>query len=136
MTSEETVHYQIYNGSNADEWESVFPPGGGFVHLGDPQQTFGVALFHQFHCLMLIRTAMNDGVITRHLHHCFTYLRQSILCDADATLEPVVMNAGRQEVYLGVPRACRDWSAVYKSVAQNHAQHRAELARNGSHEFA
>ena len=56
----------------------------------------------------------------RHIHHCFNYLRQWTLCDADATLEPgdfEERDFGRARES-GV-RACLDWERVYGAVEGN-----------------
>lgn len=43
----------------------------------------------------------------RHIHHCLDYLRQSIMCHADANLEPIDMTLGGVKGF-GSPRKCRD----------------------------
>ncbi|KAJ7846673.1 hypothetical protein B0H13DRAFT_2092852 [Mycena leptocephala] len=72
--------------------------------------SFGVALFHQMHCLTRIREAMALRTSTPHVHHCFTYLRQVILCEANPTIEPVIPIIGRRSVNAEVPRVCKDWT--------------------------
>ncbi|PSR83957.1 hypothetical protein PHLCEN_2v5561 [Hermanssonia centrifuga] len=54
-----------------------------------------------------------------HVHHCFNYLRQTILCGANPTLEPVVPILGVRSVNAEMPRVCRDWTAVYELVEKN-----------------
>lgn len=34
LTVEDTVHFQIDDDAAYDEWESIFPSGGGFAYLG------------------------------------------------------------------------------------------------------
>jgi len=120
LTPEDTLHYQIYSPDGAADWASVFPEGGGFLYLGQNKRPFGIALLHQMHCLNEIRLAMNANGPSGHVHHCFNYLRQSILCEANPTIEPVVPNVGRRSVYSEVPRVCKDWSKVYELAAQNY----------------
>ncbi|KAF2176461.1 hypothetical protein K469DRAFT_755633 [Zopfia rhizophila CBS 207.26] len=64
----------------------------------------GIAMFHQMHCLakmrmvlQLAREGVDIGVDWRddaHWPHCFDYLRESILCYADPTLESVSLQPG------------------------------------------
>ncbi|KAF8514426.1 hypothetical protein BU17DRAFT_68362 [Hysterangium stoloniferum] len=120
LTPENTIHYQIYSIDAASEWASIFPDGGGFVYLGPRKRPFGLALFHQMHCLSRIRLAMAERDSSEHVHHCFNYLRQAILCDANPTIEPVVPILGRRSVNAEVPRVCRDWTRVYELAANSY----------------
>ncbi|KAM5537651.1 hypothetical protein V8D89_008729 [Ganoderma adspersum] len=114
---ENTVHYGIA-GSNADEeWLSVFPPGQGFVQLGQNGRRFGISLYHQMHCLDHIRRAIGKGH-NQHIHHCFNYLRQSVLCEVDATIKPGVPNLGDKVVKIRVRRTCKDWTQVYEAAGR------------------
>lgn len=47
----------------------------------------------------------------RHVRHCFDYLRQSLMCAADGTLEPVDFSLGGVTGW-GVKRQCRDYEAL------------------------
>ncbi|KAJ7169422.1 hypothetical protein C8R46DRAFT_1088705 [Mycena filopes] len=61
--------------------------------LGDKPTTYMLALdvFHELHCLDEIRKAMypdyyphtTEGINTKHMRHCISSLRQSIMCTAD-----------------------------------------------------
>jgi hypothetical protein len=63
---------------------------------GDHYEGYILSVFHQLHCLSIITTAlgtsheewkaMNEHVMD-HRSHCVEYLRQSILCNGDTTLE-------------------------------------------------
>ncbi|KAI1794462.1 hypothetical protein LXA43DRAFT_1091977 [Ganoderma leucocontextum] len=118
LVPEDTVHYGIA-GPDADaEWESIFPPGGGFVPLGQGRRWFGIALYHQMHCLDLIRGAIGGKNYTGHIHHCFNYLREAILCEADTTIEPGVPSLG-SDVMTG-QRMCKDWTQVYAVAKEAH----------------
>ena len=46
-----------------------------------------------------------------HLRHCFDYLRQSIMCDADTNLEPVNMELGGVTGWK-YERTCRNFAHV------------------------
>lgn len=113
LTPENTIHYQIYSLDSSEEWSSVFPDGGGFLYLGPERRPFGLALFHQMHCLIRIREAMSARKDSEHVRHCFNYIRQSILCEANPTIEPVVPILGRRSVNAEIPRVCKDWTMLY-----------------------
>ncbi|KAH8817349.1 hypothetical protein F5884DRAFT_874354 [Xylogone sp. PMI_703] len=80
------------------------------------KQIYALAAFHQLHCLALMRAAWHtvlDGgtealnhpvhiannppghIVTEHVEHCFDYLRQTIMCYSDTTLEPFLESDGR-----------------------------------------
>lgn len=122
---ENTVHYGIAGPDADKEWLSVFPPGQGFVQLGTNGRRFGIALYHQMHCLDIIRRAIGKEY-NRHVHHCFNYLRQSVLCEADSTIEPGVPSLGKV-VKIGVGRTCRDWTQVYDAVAKEAHEPEAQV---------
>ncbi|KAM5544693.1 hypothetical protein V8D89_001591 [Ganoderma adspersum] len=129
LTPENTIHYQIYTEEAAREWASIFPNGGGFLRLGPDGRLFGLALFHQMHCLARIRRAMSIRRSSEHVHHCFNYLRQAIMCEANPTLEPVIPILGRRSVNAEIPHACRDWTKVYELAEEQFG--RAETRRDG-----
>ncbi|KAI1258773.1 hypothetical protein F5Y18DRAFT_327458 [Xylariaceae sp. FL1019] len=119
------------NVSNA-AWESLIPVGRGFVELedGDPgrKKRYCVSAFHQLHCLDMLRRgyysaagSSSNGAVERHSHadqpvhmqHCFDYIRQALMCAADATLEE------RDETISGVKgwgttHQCRDFEALQR----------------------
>ncbi|OCH88786.1 hypothetical protein OBBRIDRAFT_844333 [Obba rivulosa] len=133
LTPEDTVHYQINSTNARREWQTIFPPGGGFLRLGPNNRIFGFALFHQFHCLIRLREAIHEGASTPHVHHCLNYLRQTILCDANPTLEPVLPSAGERSVFSEVPHVCKDWTETYRIAAENYAAYLERKANlNGS----
>ncbi|KAH8101915.1 hypothetical protein BXZ70DRAFT_1007151 [Cristinia sonorae] len=77
-----------------DEWLAIFPkPWNGFLSLGPEKRTFAVSVYHQLHCLNLIRGALVGKIeqeldeFVGHAEHCFRYLKDTILCRADLTLE-------------------------------------------------
>ncbi|KIM97467.1 hypothetical protein OIDMADRAFT_204249 [Oidiodendron maius Zn] len=88
-------------------------------HIGsesDPKPAYMMSVFHQLHCLSYIvqhyQTAF-DGVnltkeVAHHSAHCFDYLRQSIMCAADTSLE------GKTEAGpgWGSDHQCKDYDAV------------------------
>ncbi|KIM81579.1 hypothetical protein PILCRDRAFT_8628 [Piloderma croceum F 1598] len=106
------------------DWRTTdaFPLGNGFVDLGPEGRTFGVAMFHQMHCLQKIREAIVQGDAGHHTRHCLNLLRQVVLCAGDTTLDP--LNSPHGTDGLGVVHVCRDWQKVYDFVEDNHNQRR------------
>jgi len=93
------------------EWHAIdhFPRAHGFVSLGPDGRKFGVSMFHQLHCLEMIREAFIVGP-DGHASHCLNFLRQTLLCAADTTLE----RKGVQTTH-----SCRDWMRVYDYITDN-----------------
>ncbi|EMD38089.1 hypothetical protein CERSUDRAFT_48368, partial [Gelatoporia subvermispora B] len=120
LVPEETVHYFVHSKEGAQEWGSIFPPGGGFVHLGPDNTPFGFSMYHQHHCLMQLREAAVAGRATGHVYHCLNYIRQMKLCKADTTLEPAVPAPRNPwNEFIGVPHACKDWTEMRQIAAED-----------------
>ncbi|CZT25821.1 uncharacterized protein RCC_11490 [Ramularia collo-cygni] len=133
-------------------WTSLSPPGEGFVLIDDPSgwdlppgkttaqgELYDVAVFHQLHCLTKIRehasllrfalgkndTAGFHKIISPqvdHMAHCFDYLRQSIMCAGDLTLEWPKEGSNGEHLVVdgwGVQHQCKDWNAISEFVAKN-----------------
>ncbi|KAG1847634.1 hypothetical protein DFJ58DRAFT_891355 [Suillus subalutaceus] len=113
--SDHLDHYGIVGERAWSEWKSLdhFPHGHGFVRLGPDGRLFGISMFHQIHCLQMVRLALIFGP-NGHSGHCMNILRQGILCYADITLDPLVMT-GTEDV----THVCRDWSQVYDYIIEN-----------------
>jgi hypothetical protein len=86
----------------------------------------GLAMFHQLDCLAKLRNviqALQEGnlyddvdVAEHHGYwpHCLDYLRQTILCNADDSLEKGEVVDGRWVTSgFGAPKECRDSSWLY-----------------------
>ena len=85
---------------------------------------------HQLHCLMSVRSLVQDLLdgnemqnrthVQRHLDHCYDALRQAIVCRADPT--PLYMPPG-DSFYSGdgQPRQCADWTALEAWTLQHTA---------------
>jgi len=122
---EETSKYGISNLGAWDDWRSTdwFPKTDGFVRLGPDGRLFSVSLFHQLHCLQLMRDAvLNNRNVTAHTHHCFNLIRQMVLCASDTTLDPINIadedgTPGANGV--GTVHVCRDWQKAYDFVTEN-----------------
>ena len=120
LIPEDTVHYQASSIEADSEWAALFPPGGGFMRLGPEGRPFVLTLYHQLHCLDRIRHAIGEKHSTQHVHHCFNYLRQLVLCEADATLEPTAPGGDSRSAYPTGERTCTDWEHVYEIAEKNH----------------
>ncbi|SMR44149.1 unnamed protein product [Zymoseptoria tritici ST99CH_3D1] len=123
-------------------WKQAFMPHGrGFVTVDHPENyilttplttpngstvnMFGIAAFHQVHCLKLIFRAylayshghghvLPEGLTGEHVYHCFDYLRQSLMCAGDTALEGAdpASNGTTGTHGLGVTHVCKDWDAL------------------------
>ncbi|KAK2011707.1 hypothetical protein LZ32DRAFT_511519, partial [Colletotrichum eremochloae] len=104
---------------------------------------YGISMFHQLHCLDILRRAFQMLLEATDLHqpemqqrssnpheshydqdhwtHCFDYLRQqSILCNADGTMEPPKINSHGHEIVDGmIERQCKDWGILYLASEQS-----------------
>jgi len=119
-----------------DIWDSMFPnngtKGGYFSHpdIAPTRSTFSV--FHQLHCLHAIREAYYNAVNTSearhshsshsdmashtspaHIRHCIDLIRQSLMCNADTTIEvkDEKINGVRG---FGTEHQCRDWDGLVR----------------------
>ncbi|KAL3495557.1 hypothetical protein BJX62DRAFT_174320 [Aspergillus germanicus] len=106
-------------------WSELIPAGLGY--LTEPMVPNGIdskmvipAAFHQLHCLRTLRKAYyarrSDGTDSREageadVARCFDYLAQSIMCEADSTVEPVDYERGG-----GFQRQCWDFEALWEYV--------------------
>ncbi|KAJ2891605.1 hypothetical protein MKZ38_000180 [Zalerion maritima] len=92
-----------------DKWNKLMPLGMGFVWVNDthkyhdlphpiewPEKTvFTTSVTHQLHCLFAVvqtysgLTSGHEIPDDHHWHmiHCFDYMRQAIMCNADLALE-------------------------------------------------
>ncbi|KAF9218576.1 hypothetical protein BS17DRAFT_525474 [Gyrodon lividus] len=116
------------------EWSTLIPPRNGWVHLGPEGRPFAISLYHQLHCLSGIRSAIlraqaqacNATDFTpsflSHANHCFNYIRQTLLCHADTTLEStqkIIRPNGKLGFVasgVNILHRCRDWTQVRSFV--------------------
>lgn len=113
----------------------------GLETSAEASEVYGLQVTHEFHCLKMIRESF-FGLVTRdedymtdlyapnssvrlpqgnlfHVFHCFDYLRQTILCRADTTLEwRSEINPLHIDGY-GPPHTCRKWDEVYEWMVEN-----------------
>ncbi|KAI0095201.1 hypothetical protein BDY19DRAFT_916741 [Irpex rosettiformis] len=118
MLIEDSVHYKL-NSAFDPEWNALVPSYA--FKTSNDNGPFTITLFHQLHCLNILRIdfakLMND---THDLSgdpslrkHCLNYLRQTALCHGDLHIEPITEagNTERTHEYM-----CRDWTLIYDAV--------------------
>lgn len=125
MTLQETVHYSLNLSdpvSNA-EWESIPDSIAGFgrTRLGPDYRLFVVTMHHQLHCLRYIQLALFDPTDPEanmgHVHHCLNYLRQTLLCEANESIEEGdFLERDFDKDRLGDTLICLDWESVYDDL--------------------
>ncbi|CAG9998311.1 unnamed protein product [Clonostachys byssicola] len=145
------------NNATVEAWEAILPLGQGSVQFPPKSsQVHTLSVAHQLHCLWSIHQAfyimeeardaspgpqagVPDGEgpdIFSHVRHCFDYLRQSLICAGDTTLEPVDPKLGGVTGW-GNLRVCRDFDEI-KAWAEGHrmSNYRGFLKTAGSHHHA
>ncbi|KAM5537647.1 hypothetical protein V8D89_008725 [Ganoderma adspersum] len=141
LITEETVHYWLHT---PQDWESMTPAGsGGFVRLGPQKRLFGMAMYHQLHCLHTLQqaTAHSNGLGSEsdgpelldntggEVRHCLNFLRQMLLCAVNVRLEPLTEDwtlGSLKTDGIGLEHRCRDWTVVRHEVEANIEQWRLE----------
>ncbi|KAJ7081762.1 hypothetical protein B0H15DRAFT_952783 [Mycena belliarum] len=123
LAIEDSERYGLSDLNAYADWRTtdLFPRSNGFVKLGPEGRTFGIAMFHQMHCLQRIRSALVQGDPGHHTRHCLNLLRQTVLCASDTTLDP--LNSAKGTDGLGIVHVCRDWQKVYDFVEENQLKH-------------
>ncbi|PPR01212.1 hypothetical protein CVT24_006122 [Panaeolus cyanescens] len=133
MTVYDSTRYalNLTDGTSENEWQSIikWPAGNGRVHLGNRHRLFNAVYFHQLHCVQLMEGVLQDRnydtADLHHVRHCLTYLRHTLMCDADYTLEEQDFmrldhySYQKYGVYKGGDtRVCRDWETLYSIGAE------------------
>ncbi|KAI1098863.1 hypothetical protein F4804DRAFT_346010 [Jackrogersella minutella] len=148
-------YYMHFNGSFAQRsnartdalWDSLFPEKLGFIqHPELAPNVAGIAVFHELHCLNIVRMAffasvdgkleemsgddreMNHRTSHHHIRHCFEYLRQSLVCLADSNLEEFNYTT-RGVSGWQTERTCRNFDGL-KTWADDWGIARDEALRN------
>ncbi|GKT92641.1 hypothetical protein CT0861_06184 [Colletotrichum tofieldiae] len=125
---------------NLQAWGNLMPPGRGFVvvrnqtalpdmpslHQDLPEQHALVSVYHQLHCLwstkesyFRLRDGLAEDTDELHLSHCWDYLRQTIMCAADTTLEWMPNPTQEISKGWGYRHECRSWDEIYDWTARN-----------------
>lgn len=63
-------------------------------------------------------THHSESATYDHVDHCFDYLRQSIMCSSDTTLE-WIMKDGREVDGWGVTHVCRNFKELFDWTERN-----------------
>ncbi|EHK48085.1 hypothetical protein TRIATDRAFT_305832 [Trichoderma atroviride IMI 206040] len=93
--------------------------------------TYSIAVFHQLHCLYIVMDMYNslldptseyrtdpelsafDSDAQDHVQHCFRYLRQSVTCCGDTTLEGHIPNSPLNGTDgTGATHVCKNFDAI------------------------
>ncbi|KAI1739625.1 hypothetical protein F4680DRAFT_466416 [Xylaria scruposa] len=129
---EQPLYADVPNAASDSAWEELIPKGRGFVEISvsGHKGRYCVSVFHQLHCLDMLRHGCHSagyrrydyastGLFPRfsqpnplhHMKHCFDYLRQSIMCAADPTLEARNESIGGVTGW-GSIHQCHDFKAL------------------------
>lgn len=128
--SHNNSHEIPFKTSIPDEWLSSHSSqptysAAYFLRLGDSYRTFNIDAMHELHCLSTIQKGFlhpeeESEIAQEHVEHCFNYLTEMMLCEADDTLEPKhfkeQVEKGEKVIF---DRVCRDWGAVFEFAASN-----------------
>ncbi|KAF8852154.1 hypothetical protein BDZ45DRAFT_678557 [Acephala macrosclerotiorum] len=141
-------------------WNELMPLGSGFLRVpyprrfdmpqsksieNDPEEgeIYSLSVTHQLHCLGVSRDVIKkyekkdkarfagDG----HEYHCIDYIRQSILCAGDTTLDFAEIfrepdGAGRRLGFSGAnsTHICRSWDAIKHFAIENRSGDKTGIA--------
>ncbi|KAI0371483.1 hypothetical protein BV20DRAFT_978852 [Pilatotrama ljubarskyi] len=123
MVVENPARYSISGLDAREDWAANTPKGYSYVRLGPEHRSFALSMFHELHCLRLMRSALagdHTSATREHYAHCLVYLRQLVLCNPDLTLEPPdVMQHDYEVKQDGSVHVCQDWRQVYDAMAAN-----------------
>lgn len=117
------MHFPILGLESDAQWYGMTSTSDGFVRLGPENRLFVVVMFHELHCLRVLNMGFSNSTDAgdAHLEHCLTYLRQSVLCGSDLTLEPGDFEDRDVETErVGATHVCKDWSTLYGLVEDNY----------------
>ncbi|KAH8900793.1 hypothetical protein GQ53DRAFT_815648 [Thozetella sp. PMI_491] len=132
---------------NSDKlWSDLMPVGNGFVVATQgPEQLpeaqwvpqlqenlYQIAVYHQIYCLTTILMAYNQTVQGypqewAPIAQCFNYLRESLMCHADTTLEGKDDDPTTYRVCKDYGEI-RDWAQAHRQKPKKIPQSRARLA--------
>ncbi|KAF7329192.1 Hydrolase-4 domain-containing protein [Mycena kentingensis (nom. inval.)] len=123
MLVQESRAYPMHGDDAMERWATSTSDGFGYVRLGDEQRAFAAAMFHEMHCVRLMRAALSgryDEMSRGHMTHCLNYIRQFILCTPDLTLEPPdILTRDFDSERIGSTHVCTDWSVFYDEAKVN-----------------
>ncbi|WQF82788.1 Putative mycotoxin biosynthesis protein UstYa [Colletotrichum destructivum] len=158
------VYSASSSASVAEEASHVVPSCGDDIHISNHDQyehlsepwvdprgntLWKVSWAHQLHCLYLImndfdrlvrygvtrkENQVEEGHFQVHTNHCFDYLRQSILCTSDMTLEGKVLgrDANPGTDGWGHLHTCRNHREVVQWVEERRVKDKGFIIDPGS----
>jgi hypothetical protein len=121
---------------------------GPGVPQSDPNlEGYGITVFHQLHCLAELRYALHslqNGDDTyktppRHLDHCLDYIRESLMCNGDTTIETPSRIERKGDHFVGgvdganVVHSCRDWDAIFSFAVDHRSGNHTGHINPGAH---
>ncbi|CAL1715779.1 unnamed protein product [Somion occarium] len=106
MASDASNRYQFNTTDGKAEWASLVP-GDGVVHLE----------------IVRDRSTPGPGEYTELARHCLNYIKQMMLCRADAYLEPFWYDNHNGPIDLYSFYECKDWGAVYGEIKKNQEEY-------------
>ncbi|KAG6018507.1 hypothetical protein E4U41_003831 [Claviceps citrina] len=115
--------------------DTQLPNMPGLRHPEHEQQAC-VAVFHQMHCLYITyaaywnaRAGNFDEIPPEHLIHCWDYLRQSLMCASDTSLEWVhpLDSAPGQTSGWGYQHTCKNFDAVFEWTESHRYTEKVEI---------
>ncbi|ROV98716.1 hypothetical protein VMCG_06807 [Cytospora schulzeri] len=137
-------------------WDALMPLGSGFVRVPYPRrfdmpasktieddqeeaEIYSLSALHQLHCLGVIRDVIkryekherSRFAGAGHEYHCIDYIRQSIMCHGDTTLDFAEVQAdGVRRGFSGAnsTHQCRDWDALTAWAVENRAGDKKGIA--------
>ncbi|KAG4435258.1 hypothetical protein IFR05_009254 [Cadophora sp. M221] len=141
----------------SSNWLSLIPDGHGYLHVDNPSRyilpppvsmvkphdnvqlppAWALSVFHQIHCLHSILESYTnmyfDSIVpenkrSKHVYHCFDYLRQILMCSGDTSLEgqDPFHEPGETAGY-GTTHMCKDYSQIVEGAKRSWAEYE-ELA--------
>ncbi|KAF9066915.1 hypothetical protein BDP27DRAFT_1296762 [Rhodocollybia butyracea] len=124
LTFETSEPFSLAGFESWAQWRAmdVFPKGNGFVKLGPKGRPFGISMFHQMHCLQILRNTILMNDVSDHTEHCLNFLRQAVLCASDTTLDALDVDVNgtlKGTDGIGQTHICRNWETVFEFVHQN-----------------
>lgn len=120
MQVHETVRYAFNDTSSEGEWASLNTILQAPLRVDDEKHIATPSMFHELHCVYMMREALFQRVSLHHAQHCANLLRRWSLCRADLTLEPGDFTDRDFDIdRAGAVHVCRDWTQVLKEAHAN-----------------
>ncbi|KAK6815747.1 hypothetical protein PG987_016513 [Apiospora arundinis] len=110
--------------ANRGELLDIVPAFAAHPGPNDDKYIFGIYVFHQIHCINLLRKKINPAMYppdpsnpllsVDHLNHCIEQLRQSVMCSNDVT--PLSWHwdktPGDATLFATLPHRCRKFDRI------------------------